>query len=200
MPYCSSCGTQSSENARFCAQCGSNLMQETSAKRPAPAIANNAISSMRMQDDKWHKILPYVIAIAAAVVFFGLIIGAFTDHRSNGDRSSNAPARIWTEQDEKNRVLQIEEIKKRDEIILSACGPSPSNNYPNDSDIPIWHMMYQEEHKAQYDYQQCSAQAIKDQEKAEQNIQPKVRKRAKKPNALPPESLGSSVSSTDNDK
>jgi hypothetical protein len=81
-------------------------------------------------------------------------------------------------------VLQIEESKKShkmESIILSACGPSPSNNYPNDSDVPIWHMMYQEEHKTQHDYQQCSAQAIRDQEKAEQNIQPKVRKRAKKP-------------------
>jgi zinc-ribbon domain len=185
MPYCSSCGTQSSDNARFCAQCGTNLMQETSAKRSAPAIANNAISSMRMQGDERHKILAYVIVIAAAVVIFGLIIGAVTDHRSNGDSSSNAPARIWTEQDEKNRVLQIEESKKRDKImesiILSACGPSPSNNYPNDSDVPILHMMYQEEHKAQNDYLQCSAQAIRDQEKAEQNIQPKVGKRAKKP-------------------
>jgi hypothetical protein len=84
-----------------------------------------------------------------------------------------APPRVWTEQDEKNRVLQIEESKQRDKmesIILSACGPSPSNNYPNDSDVPVFHMMYEEEHKARYDYQQCSAQAIKDQENTEQNI------------------------------
>jgi len=98
---------------------------------------------------------------------------------------SNAP--VWTEQDEKNRVQQIEETKKLDKLVLSACGPSP--NY-NDRDVPIgWRDFYLEERKAQFAYDQCVfaqtdsffAQPIRNREKTEQNIQPKVRKRAKKP-------------------
>jgi hypothetical protein len=122
------------------------------------------------------------ISIAVAVALFcGWLLFLSQSHTPNSTPDANAPARIWTEQDEKNRVLQ-EESKKRDKmlesIILSACGPSPSNNYPNDSDVPVMHMMYQEEHKAQYDYQQCSARAFRNQEKAEQS---KVLKLAQKP-------------------
>ena len=110
-------------------------------------------------------------------LFCGWLLSLSQSHTPNSTPEANAPARIWTEQDEKNRVLQ-EESEKREKMleskILTACGPSPSNNYPNDSDVPVMQMMHEEEQKARNDYQQCAAKAIRNQEKAE-------RKRAKKP-------------------
>jgi hypothetical protein len=145
MRHCK-CGSAVTKDARFCAKCGRRYT--SFAKFSVPFVAF------------------YVAFIVICVVI------ARVGHDAD---SVNVPAAIPQEKAatpipgetdyaalERKQMDERKKREKMDRQVEAACGSSPSDNYPNDGDVPLWHMLYVEEHKAQSLYRECAAKALKE--------------------------------------
>jgi hypothetical protein len=153
MAYCSSCGSQTSVNARFCAYCGTDLIQQSAHRPSAPEHTNKTISAEERHNKR--KKLPSVkqtlkdalkattIVLGCMVLFVAVNLGIQKYQRSR------EPGYVYTYRDSPEYAKKEKAIQEQ----LVGCGnpgyiaPNyPSNsNYPEDSDVPLMHMLHQEE-------------------------------------------------------
>jgi len=75
--YCSNCGTQISENTRFCPACGNEVRQPSqSAPQPAglrgfsPRINDPAFAKYVKNSNRWAAIFSMILAVAVVVGFY----------------------------------------------------------------------------------------------------------------------------------
>lgn len=74
--YCSNCGTQISENTRFCPACGSEIKQESQAPQSAglrgfsPRINDPAFTKYVKNSNRWAAIFSIILAVVAVIGFY----------------------------------------------------------------------------------------------------------------------------------
>ncbi len=137
-----------------------NKRMVTSAHEPRAA----ELCRRKMLDNatQVERIAVYV----TAVIILSLTVGIFSqEYRQYREEAPH----VWTQQDEVNRMHQLEATKEYyrvQAVIKEGCGDPPSQNYPDDSEVPLLHAMNQLEQKAQYDYGQCVPEALRNDQQA----------------------------------
>ena len=162
--HCSSCGGQLSEGARFCAQCGNDLIQQSAPRPCAPEQTNKTISAEEGRNKR--KKLPTVKQTlkdalkATAIVLGGIVLFVAVGLGIQKYQRSREPGYVYTYRDSPEYAEKEKKIKEQ----LAACGNTGTitRNYPQDSDVPLWHAMYQEE-QAQADAASSTPEALESQ-------------------------------------
>jgi hypothetical protein len=114
----------------------------------------------------WHDSNPpYPVHISWSNLFQGLLSFAlavlilYTAASRYRIQLTQKAQPVSTEQSQREARENAKEVNEMFEYVERVCGPSPSNNYPKDSDIPVLHMMYLEEGKAKGEYLNCESKA-----------------------------------------
>jgi len=89
MAYCSSCGTLLYTNdARFCAQCGTSLTQQSGAITPEPESTYKSPSAEQVHYDQRQKSVARGVAIAVGIVILFGAIAAINGYNSSDNSTS----------------------------------------------------------------------------------------------------------------
>lgn len=149
--FCTNCGAQNNDGARFCVNCGAPL--EAKAQRKAGPQMREKMRDPRMQDPRWgqeplaapqkRSMVPIIIAIAAVLVLggvtFGVVhyVGTFNHQTETAteetDSSGEDNANGYSDEDNYDYETDGSEdygLGHDDDII-----PYSSEEYLSDSDV-----------------------------------------------------------------
>jgi uncharacterized OB-fold protein len=123
MAYCSSCGSPISADARFCAQCGTKLIQQSTQRPTARKETVNTISTKQVPYDKRRKSLPKTIVTVAAAILISMVVVAIIDHDSSSQSLSNSSDDDWV-----NTTVKDSTLAANDKADLIRAGVAGRDN------------------------------------------------------------------------